>query len=145
MSNAETNEAAVRRFVDEVKNERKLERMGEFFADDYVEHNKTVASFGKPGVDAYKNFLAHLFGAFPDDVVKIDVIVASGDLVGYWATESGTHKGEFLGIPATGKSATWTEVQFFRFEGGKCVEHWISPDVFDWFTQLGIIPAMGEN
>lgn len=138
----ERNKALVRRFVETVKNERRLERLGDFFSADYREHNPTVASFG-PGVTGYQNFLGHLFDAFPDDQVKIELLTADDDLVSYRATESGTHRGEFLKIPATGRSATWTEIQFFRIEGGKVVEHWVDVDIFAWFQQLGVIPPMG--
>jgi|SRR5882724_9139030 len=138
----EANKTLVRRFVEEVKNQRKLDGLGEYFAADYEEHNATVASFGG-GSAGYQRFLAHLFSAFPDDRVEIELISAEGDIVAYRATESGTHKGEFLKIPATGKRATWTEIQFFRITGGKVAEHWVDVDVFSWFQQLGIIPKMG--
>ncbi len=142
MDKLEANKALVRRFVEQVKNERRLDTLGEFFAADYKEHNETVASFG-PGTTGYQNFLGHLFSAFPDDRLVIELIVAEGDVVSYRATESGTHKGEFLKIPATGKRATWTEIQFFRIANGKVVEHWVDVDIFGWFTQLGVIPPMG--
>ena len=139
---SDRNKALVRRFVEEVKNKRQLGEIGEIFHPDYQEHNSTVASFG-PGTAGYKNFLTHLFAAFPEDQVTIDEILAEGDRVAYRGTESGTHKAVFLGIPATGKSATWTEIQFFRFQDGKVVEHWVDVDLFAWFTQLGVIPPMG--
>lgn len=139
---AEANEKLVREFVDVVKNGRKLDKLGDYFQADYVEHNATVASFGK-GVAGYKAFLGHLFAAFPDDKVVIGQIVADREWVSYRATESGTHKGVFLKIPATNKKATWTEIQFFRIKDGKIVEHWVDVDIFSWFQQLGIIPAMG--
>ena len=142
-SRAKDNQELVRNFVTIVKNERKLDRLGEFFAADYVEHNQTVASFGK-GVAGYKAFLGHLFTGFPDDTVRIDQIVADAEWVSYRATESGTHKAPFLGIPATEKHATWTEIQFFRIQDGKVVEHWVDVDLFSWFQQLGIIPPMGK-
>jgi steroid delta-isomerase-like uncharacterized protein len=132
----------VRDFVETVKNGRKLDKLADYFAPDYVEHNAVVASFGK-GVDGYKAFLGHLFAAFPDDKVAIDQIVGDGEWVSYRATESGTHKGVFLKIPATQKAATWTEIQFFRIKDGKIVEHWVDVDLFSWFQQLGIIPKMG--
>lgn len=141
-SKLEANKNLVRRFVEEVKNARKLDALGEYFATDYKEHNPTVASFG-PGLAGYKNFLGHLFAAFPDDKVSIELLTADGDVVSYRATENGTHKAEFLKIPATGKHATWTEIQFFRIANGKVVEHWVDVDIFGWFTQLGIIPEMG--
>ena len=139
---ADNNKAMIRRFVEEVKNQRHLERLGEIFRSDYHEHNTTVASFGA-GIDGYKNFLNHLFTAFPEDTVTIDEIVAEGDMVVYRGTETGTHKAEFLRIPATGKSATWTEIQFFKIRAGQVVEHWVDVDIFSWFQQLGIIPTMG--
>jgi steroid delta-isomerase-like uncharacterized protein len=138
----EVNKALVRRFVEDVKNQRKYDQMGDIFRADYQEHNATVSSFGG-GIEGYKKFLTHLFNAFPEDRVNIDQIVAEGSMVSYRGTESGTHKAEFLGIPATGKSATWTEIQFFRFQDGKVAEHWVDVDLFSWFQQLGVIPPMG--
>ena len=139
---ADSNKAMIRRFVEEVKNKRQLEQLGDIFHSDYQEHNATVASFGA-GVQGYQNFLNHLFTAFPEDTVTIDEIVAEGDMVVYRGTETGTHKAEFLRIPATGKSATWTEIQFFKIKDGKVIEHWVDVDIFSWFQQLGVIPAMG--
>lgn len=132
------NKTLVRRFVQEVKNERRLDRLGAYFADDYLEHNTTVASFG-PGVTGYRNFLGHLFEAFPDDKVEIELITADGDLVSYRATESGTHRATFLDVPATGRHASWAELQFFRIADGKVVEHWVDVDLFAWFMQLGVL------
>jgi steroid delta-isomerase-like uncharacterized protein len=137
------NVKLVRDFVETIKNKRQLEKLGDFFMTDYVEHNATVASFGK-GIEGYKTFLGHLFSAFPDDKLTIEQIVSEGDRVAYRATETGTHQAIFLGIPATQKQATWTEIQFFRIQDGKIVEHWVDVDIFSWFTQLGVIPPMGK-
>ncbi len=142
VQSSDANKALIIQFVEVVKNRRQLEQMGNIFKSDYHEHNAVVSSFG-PGIVGYKNFLNHLFTAFPEDTVTIDEIVAEGDMVVYRGTETGTHKAEFLRIPTTGKSATWTEIQFFRFQDGKVVEHWVDVDLFSWFQQLGIIPPMG--
>jgi steroid delta-isomerase-like uncharacterized protein len=140
--NSDANKAMIRQFVEVVKNKRRLEQLGDIFHSDYQEHNAVVGSFG-PGVEGYKRFLTHLFTAFPEDEVTIGEIIAEGDWVAYRGTETGTHKAEFLRIPATGKSATWTEIQFFRFQDGKVAEHWVDVDLFSWFQQLGVIPPMG--
>jgi steroid delta-isomerase-like uncharacterized protein len=134
-----TNKQLVQEFVEVVKNGRKLDQLEKYFAPDYIEHNEVVAGFGK-GPAGYRNFLGHLFEAYPDDKVHIEQILADGDLVSYRATETGTNQGTFLNIPATNKKATWTEVQFFRFRDGKIVEHWVEVDIYGWFKQLGIIP-----
>lgn len=141
-STPDANKEMIRHFVEDVKNKREFDKIGDIFQADYTERNDTVRSFGG-GVEGYKRFLNHLFTAFPEDVVTIDQIVAEGDRVAYWGTESGTHRAEFLGIPATGKSATWTEIQFFRIENGKVAEHWVQVDIYAWFQQLGVIPANG--
>ncbi len=133
------NKALVQKFVD-IKNTRKLDTLGDVFASDYVEHNPAVASFGK-GVEGYKKFLGYLFSGYPDDKVTVELITADGDMVSYRASETGTNKGEFLGIPATNKTATWTEIHFFKFKDGKVVEHWVDPDIYSWFQQIGVIPA----
>ena len=138
----ELNKELVKRFVAEVKNQRQLDKMSDFFALYYKEHNPVVASFGK-GVEGYQKFLGHLFQAYPNDVVTIELLLADGDLVSYRAVETGTNEGEFLGIPATKKTATWTEIQFFRIEHGKIVEHWVEPDIYSWFQQIGVIPSNG--
>ncbi|MEI6843005.1 MAG: ester cyclase [bacterium] len=140
MNTQEENKNLVKRFVEEVKNQRKLDRMENYFATDYVEHNQTVASFG-PSIEGYQKFLGHLFTAFPDDVLKLEMILADGDMVSYRATESGSHQDTFLGIPATKKSAVWTEIQFFKIKNGKIVEHWVDVDIYSWFMQLGVIPS----
>ena len=139
---SEVNKEMIRRFVEEVKNKRRFEQLSDIFQSDYREHNTTVSRFG-PGIEGYKNFLTHLYTGFPDDTVTIDEIVAEGNMVVYRGTETGTHKGEFLGIPATGKSATWTEIQFFKIQERKVIEHWVDVDLFSWFQQLGVIPPMG--
>ncbi len=72
----------------------------------------------------------------------LELITAEGDLVSYRGTESGTHRGEFLKIRPP-PQRTWTEIQFFRIAKGKVVEHWVDVDVFGWFQQLGVIPALG--
>lgn len=136
----EINKAVVLRFVEEVKNQRKYDKMDEFFEPNYVEQNTTVASFGQ-GTNGYKKFLNQLFSAYPDDFLTIEFIMAEGDRVVYRAHETGTNTGEFLGIPATGKKATWTEIQFFRFENGKIAEHWVDVDIYAWFVQIGVIPS----
>jgi predicted ester cyclase len=93
--------------------------------------------------DLHKAMVQRFVEDVPEDRVMIDEIGAEGDKAAYRGTESGTHRAEFLHIPATGKSATWTEVQFFRFQDGKVVEHWIDVDLFSWFQQLGSLPPMG--
>jgi predicted ester cyclase len=139
MADTEANKQLVRDFIEVVKSRRQLDRIGEFFHKDYTEHNTTVAGFGRPGIDAYQNFLTHFWTGYPDTKVETQLLLAECDLVATYNIEGGTNTGEFLGVPATGKQASYPEIHFFRIAHDKIAEHWVQPDVFGWFTQIGAI------
>jgi predicted ester cyclase len=60
-----------------------------------------------------------------------------------WIRASGTMMGDFMGMPASGKSASWDESHIGRYANGKLVEHWAVIDQLSMLTQLGFIPPMG--
>jgi predicted ester cyclase len=99
---AEDNAALVRRFYDEVINGGKLDTIDELIAPDFVEHQEF------PGLEqtreGVKQFFAMWRKAFPDTHGEIELLVADGDVVAVYGTWSGTHEGEFMGMPATGSS-----------------------------------------
>jgi len=82
-----------------------------------------------------------LRSAFPDLRYTIEDAIEAGDKIVHRATASGTMKGDFLGIPATGTRATWTEIQIGRVANGRLVEHWGLVDQMGMLVQLGIVPA----
>jgi predicted ester cyclase len=86
-----------------------------------------------------------LRNAFPDFKATIDDIVAESDKVVIRMTWSGTHKGEFMGIPATGKRVSFGVIDIMRIAGGKLVEHWGQTDTMGMMQQLGAIPAPVEG
>jgi predicted ester cyclase len=69
--------------------------------------------------------------------------VAAGDLVTTYKTYHGTHQGEFLGIPATGKTVRFYTVDVMRVVNGKITEHWGVATLLDLMQQLGVIPPLG--
>ena len=82
--------------------------------------------------------------AFPDLHYTVHDVIAEGDRVVQRATGRGTMKGEFQGMPPSGKSATWQEIHITRFEGGKAVEHWGVIDQMAMLAQLGFVEAPGQ-
>ena len=82
-----------------------------------------------------------LFTGFPDFTTSIDLLVAEDDLVVGHFTTSGTHLGELMGIPATGKKVSFTETHILRIANGKAVEDWGNQDDLGMMQQLGVIPA----
>lgn len=122
----EANKATARRFVDEVVSRGNLALIDELLAPDFVDHSASPGS--PPTREGTKTFMAMLGGAFPDLHVTIDDVIAEGDRVVLRTTNHGTMKGEFAGMPPSGKSATWASVHIVRFANGKQVEHWAVVD-----------------
>ncbi|MBV7338279.1 ester cyclase [Chloroflexi bacterium TSY] len=116
----ENNKATLQRGYDEVFNGRNLDLLDEMIAPDAVDDGAPELS----GVDAFKTPIAALLAAFPDLQLTTEMIVADDNTVMALATFTGTHEGEFMGIPGSGKQITWSHVDINRIEDGKVVEAW---------------------
>lgn len=139
---SDENKARFRQFIDELINKKNAGAIDDFVAEDYTEHNPPPAEFGVPsGREGLKIMMGMFFTAFPDLDVHIDELIAEGDTVVGRMTTSGTHKGDFMGIPATGKKATFTEMHMIRLANGKMVDHWGNSDDLGMMQQLGVIPS----
>jgi steroid delta-isomerase-like uncharacterized protein len=88
------------------------------------------------GRDAWKENVTMFRLAFPDLHVEIDDIFGSGDRAAVRLTFTGTHQGEFFGMPATGRAVTFTSVELYRSEGGRMAEEWVSPDIATLMRQI---------
>ena len=82
--------------------------------------------------------------AFPDFHVTLEDVIAEGDKVASRGVWRGTHQGNFMGIPATGKSVAVSYSDIWRFENGKAVENWVQMDMLGLMQQLGVAPAPGQ-
>ena len=137
MSAAEENKAVVRRVYTEVMLNDDLSMIPELFADEYVYHSP-----GSPdvyGPDSFRELVTAYRAAFPDFLQTADLLIAAeGDTVVSRWTSTGTHQGEFLGVPPTGKRVTFTGVVITRVAGGKVVEDWELVDMPGLLQQLGV-------
>jgi steroid delta-isomerase-like uncharacterized protein len=131
-----SNKATAQRFYDEAINGGKMDLIEEFVSVDFVDHEEL------PGLgndrESVKAFFGMLRTAFPDLKFAIEDVIEEGDKIVVRATMSGTHKGEFMGIPATGKSMSVNAIDIVRFAGGKVVEHWGITDSAAMMEQLGV-------
>ena len=116
-------------------------RLESLVAPDGVDH--AVPPGMPPTRDSAIQFLTTFKAAFPDLHYTVEDVIAEGDRVVQRSTARGTMKGDFLGMPATGKNASWGEVHILRIENGKIVEHWASVDQLGMLQQLGLAPAPG--
>jgi steroid delta-isomerase-like uncharacterized protein len=134
----ESNTAAVRRF-NEAFNAGDLDGTAAVFASNAVIHNS-----GAPGplnVEGFKQFGGAFLTAFPGGQLAIDDLIVDGEKVVSRVTYRGTHTGDLMGIPATGKSVTVSAIIIDQFAGGKVVESWRLFDQMAMMQQLGVIPA----
>lgn len=135
---SEENKMIARRHVEEVLSQGNLGLIDEIFASDFVGH---AASEEKLGPEAMKQFVAGLRRAFPDLRITVEDQIAEGDKVSMRWTALGTHKGEFQGMPPTGKQMTMTAMTLARIANGKIVESWTEKDSLGMLQQIGAIPA----
>jgi steroid delta-isomerase-like uncharacterized protein len=132
--------AHLHRFIDEVINGRDLDRaMAEVVAEDFVEQ---IPFPGQgPGRAGLADVLAGLFAGFPDLHWTIRDTLAEDDRVMAYSTWTGTHLGEFMGIPATGKPVSVDAWTIDRYRDGRMTESRLIMDVAGLLGQVGVLPA----
>jgi len=138
---AEKNKALIRRLA-QALNTRNWTVLDELLAPNFVNHNP--ASGEKPGLKGHKEAVISIINAFPDLKFIIKDMIAEGDKVAIRATFSGTHRGEFMGIPPTNKWATVQEIGIVRIVNGKVIEEWSNSDSLGMLQQLGVIPPIKQ-
>jgi steroid delta-isomerase-like uncharacterized protein len=135
----EENKALVRRFVEEAQSRGNIEAVDEFLAEDFVDHSAFPGL--SPNREGVKQLFAALHAAFADFRVTIHQQVAEGSKVVTRKTLHGTHRGEFMGVPPTGKQVAFDVIDILYVEGGRITDHWTEVDLLGLMQQLGVVPA----
>lgn len=136
---SEENKAIVLRYMQQVWNEQRLDLVEQFLAED-------VSVGNAPGLtdrNSVSAFIASTLETFPDLSMVIEDVIAEGNRVALRLTHSGTMRGELLGMPPTGKHATWLGVFIMHLADGKIAEIWGLSDVPSMMQQLGVSPPAG--
>jgi predicted ester cyclase len=126
----------------EIFNQGKVQLIDELYAPEYVD--RTAQPGVAPTLEGFKQWVTALRTAFPDIHYTVDDSIEAGDKFVHRVTASGTMTGDFAGMPATGKHATWTEIHIVRFTNERIVEHWGLVQELGMMVQLGVIPAPGR-
>ena len=137
----EDNKALTRRFYDEAINQGNLDLIDELVSEDFVEHEE-FPGLPTTGPEAPKAALGMFLAAFPDLQITADELIAEGDKVVVRATMSGTHQGEFMGMPATNKTFAVKAIDIIEIRDGKATAHWGMTDQVAMMEQLGLAPEM---
>jgi len=135
----EDNKAIVRRYLEEAFNSRNVDLLDDLVSEHCVDHHLPPEL--PPGREGLKLWFNGAFAAFPDCQITVKDMVAEGDKVAIRFEFSGTHQGEFMGIPATGNQFSITGMALARISGGKLAEWWENADVMGMMQQLGVVPT----
>jgi steroid delta-isomerase-like uncharacterized protein len=133
------NVSVIARFLEEVINQGRLEQADELVAVDFVELDPLPGQ--RQGREGLKEVIGMMRAAFPDIHWVVEETVASGDKVVVRFTWTGTHRGTFLGVPASGRSVSVKGVVIDRLSAGKMADSRILMDNFTMMQQLGVIPG----
>src|SRR5579862_1575823 len=129
---------AARDYVRVVFNGHRPDRARDYCTDDVVWHGNSLGEVS--GVEDLTALLTAFLGALPDLVAEEQDVIASDDLVVVRLVVSATHKGDLLGIPATGRRVQWNAIDIYRVtDDGKISEEWAADDMAAFASQLGAI------
>lgn len=135
---SDMNKLLVQRFYQAV-DEGDTSRIEELFAPEWVNIDPALPPM--QGLDGARALVGMFTTNFPDFTSRIEQMAAEADRVAVRASHTGTHQGEFMGIPATGKRVTVTATGIFTCKDGKLVENRVVFDAFGLLQQLGVVPA----
>lgn len=134
-SDLDTTKELARRFY-EAFSTGALDPLDDVVLTDWVDH--PLAPGQPSGLEGLKWVITFFRSVFPDLVVNVEDLIAEGDRVAARLVARGTHEGEFLGIPPTGRSVTFAATDVHRVDGGKIVETWHIEDYLAIFMQFGV-------
>lgn len=139
---AEDNKTLVRRVYEESINRRNLKVIDELIDPNYVDH---IPGSPVQGIEGLQQAISTYLTAFPDLQMTIEDLIAEGDEVAARFTIRGTHTGELMGIPPTGRQVTVSALHILRVANGKIVEEWQNSDDLGMMQQLGVIPPLSPE
>ena len=136
---SDQNKDLARRFYAEVVSTGDLDRVAEFCTEDFVDHEEGPP--GTPdGIEGVKAFVQMFRDGFPDLRATVEDALEEGDRVAARVRFTGTHEGEFMGVPPSGNKVDIETIDIVRIVDGKASEHWGVTDNMALMQQIGAIP-----
>ena len=137
------NKSVIKTFIEEVLNEGRFERLDELVLADFVELDPLPGQ--SQGREGLREVLRQMRAAFPDIHWVVEEMIGEGDKVCTRFTWTGTHRGPFLGVPATGRYVAVKGIVIDRLNGGKMADSRILMDTLGMMQQRGVLPASGAS
>jgi steroid delta-isomerase-like uncharacterized protein len=136
------NKALVRRFIDEVFLQGRLDAVDALLTEDFAAHTYGPGPFGR---DELKVAVGRVSQGLADVSMTVEAMVAEDDMVAVRLTSSAVQVGAFMGLPPTGKRYEIGEIHLFRVRAGRIAEHWHEADFLGMMRQLGALPPPGGS
>jgi predicted ester cyclase len=143
-NSVEHNKAVSRRWI-EVFNGRDHAGEADVRGPDYIAHAPASLEPAPLDSEAWTRFLAGFVEAFPDLRLSVEDAVGEGDLVAQRVHFTGTHAGEFQGLPPTHRTVSFSGLELNRFVEGRVSEHWFQMDALGLLQQLGLVVVPGPR
>jgi predicted ester cyclase len=135
VSSVADNKAVYRRFIQEVFNEGRLDKLDEFLAPGYAIQDAPPGT--PPGADGVRSVVTMFRGAFPDLEITLDEVVGEGDTVVARSTLRGTQRAAIFGIEPSGRPVAMTTLTLVHIVDGRLLESWVKNDMASLMRQLG--------
>ena len=136
---AEVNKLLSRRWFEEVWNQRSSDAIDRLFAPDGIAYGlDPLEVHPPPGPGPFRVFWEQFCGAFPDLYISVEDVIGEGEYTSVRISFRGTHRGDHLGVPATGKAVSSTGISFVRWRDGQIIEAWNEFDALGLFRQIGV-------
>lgn len=137
---ATDNKSLVRRIFEEIINHKREDVIDELFDENYVDHGPGQDLHGR---EEFRSVIKMWLTAVPDVHCEVSHLIEEGDTVGWVVRTTGTHTGDALGFPATGKRFETVSANIGVVRNGKAAEHWSEQGMLAMLQQLGVVPQMG--
>jgi steroid delta-isomerase-like uncharacterized protein len=134
-NNLEENKRIVRAFIETAFNQHRADKAADYMTPDIKWHGGTLGTV--EGRDNFAGLIGAIVGALPDLRNVEQDIIAERDIVSVRAVVDGTHKGDLLGIPGSGKHVQWDAVDVYRIADGKIAEEWAADDLLAFVYGVG--------
>jgi len=131
------NKQVIQRMFDEVINEGKLDLVDELFDPEFTSETPQ----GTLDRDGFKQYVADWRQGFPDIRCEVDDLIEEGNHIAWSVRATGTHTGEFMGIPATGRTVDFDSLNIGELRDGRGYRHTVLMNETKMMTQLGIAPG----
>jgi predicted ester cyclase len=136
-----SKEAVIRRMFDEIINEGRLELVDELFDADF----RSVTPQGELDRDGFRQYVEGWRAGFPDVRCEVDNVIENGDRIAWAVRATGTHSGEFMRIPPTGRTVDFDSLNIATMRDGRGYRHHVVMDTLKLMTQLGVVPEPADR